>query len=129
MGDFAKTRWIWGVGVLALVAIAWPVLAGADCSKVEEYANNAVVHAKRLYHSDSLDDARFYAQNLMQAAQDTRKAAVACDCRDAEAFAEETYKYAVKAKGARTLEDAQSLAQDAIESAEDALESAVVCND
>lgn len=100
-----------------------------DCSMAEEFASNALGHAKRLYYVDSMEEARLYSQNLLKAAQDTMKAASRCDCPDAEAYAEETLKYARKALQAQGLDEVRIEAENAMGSSEDALKAAVACSD
>ncbi len=120
------TRWPWIMGGLIL-SFSMQAQAMDPCQRAEEFASNCLTHAKRLYHADSLDDALFYADNLLKAAQDTLKAASQCECKDAQEYAEETIKYARKAKGARTLEDARVEAENAIGSCEDALKASIEC--
>lgn len=113
-----------------MVTLAGPWAWATDpCEEAETFANNTLSHAKRLYHSDSMTDAKFYAQNLLSAAQDTLKAASLCQCDDAEAFAEETINYAKRALEANSLDEIRVEAENAMGSAEDALKAAVRCND
>lgn len=98
-----------------------------QCGKAEEFASNALNHAKRLYHADSMDEASLYSENLLKAAQDTLKAASRCGCPEAEAYAEETLKYANKALQAQGLDEVLVEAENAMGSSEDALKAAVAC--
>jgi len=123
MGLMRLPRIVGGL-VLCFWVQAW---AMDPCQRAEEFASNCLTHAKRLYHADSLEDARFYAENLLKAAQDTLKAASQCECKDAQEYAEETIKYARKAKGAKTLEDVRAEAENAIGSCEDALKASIEC--
>ncbi len=117
------------MGLLFSLACGHAAFSQEDCRRAEEFASNALNHAKRLYNVDSMEEARLYAENLLKAAQDTLKAASRCDCPDAEAFAEETLKYARKALQAQGLEDVQIEAENAMGSSEDALKAAVACSD
>lgn len=111
---------------VSVAAAAW---AGEECERAENFATNALSHAKRLYYADSMEDASFYAGHLLRSAQDTLKAASRCDCPEAEAYAEETTKYARKAQNAQDLEQVRIEAENAMGSAEDALKAAVACSD
>lgn len=120
-----KRTWVMGGVILFISGLAW---AMDPCQRAEEFSANCLTHAKRLYNADSMEDAKFYAENLLRSAQDTLKAASQCGCEDARAYAEETIKYARKAKEAMTLEDVRAEAENAIGSCEDALKAAIDCN-
>jgi len=117
------------IGLFFFLACGHAAFSQEDCRRAEEFASNALNHAKRLHNVDSMEEARLYAQNLLKAAQDTLKAASRCGCPDAEAFAEETLKYARKALQARGLNEVRIEAENATGSSEDALKAAVACND
>ncbi|MEJ5378266.1 MAG: hypothetical protein WHX93_16940 [bacterium] len=124
-----KATSVWVVGLFFFLTCSQNAHTQEQCTKAEEFAANALSHAKRLYNVDSMDEARLYAQNLLKASQDTLKAASRCGCADAEAYAEETLKYARKALQASGLEEVRIEAENAMGSAEDALKAAVACGD
>lgn len=117
------------IGLLFSLVCCQVAFSQEDCTRAEEFASNALNHAKRLYNVDSMEEARLYSENLLKAAQDTLKAASRCACPDAEAYAEETLQYARKALKAQGLDEVHIEAENAMGSSEDALKTAVACTD
>lgn len=122
-------RRVFWVGLIFSLAFSQSAFSQEDCRRAEEFAANALGHAKRLYNVDSMAEANLYSENLLKAAQDSLKAASRCGCPDAEAYSEETLKYARKALQAQSLDEVRIEAENAMGSSEDALRAAVACGD